>query len=64
MVVMRQPGERISRYLSTENFHSVLHELSERDAHLYLRLCIHFNRHASALLLTLSIIAPRCWYHP
>jgi len=64
VVVMWQPGKRIPRYLPTENFHSMLHEFRERDAHIYLRLCIHFDRHATALLLTLSIIAPRCWCHP
>jgi hypothetical protein len=34
VVAMRQPGERTPRYPSAETFHSVLHELRERDAHL------------------------------
>ena len=32
----------------------MLQVLRERDAHLYLRLCIHFDQHASSALLPVA----------
>ena len=59
VVVWWRPSEQVPGYLPTKVFHSALHELRERNAHLR-RPCLHLDSDLPALLLLHPFpIAPR-----